>query len=112
MASGGTVLFYTRPGLQVSDVNSMVEVHFVLTSHGWYQSELALDNVELKSPAGCQQPQISLVVKVITWGRLLIEDDPTGFSFAKLQSIANGIDNLTSKFNQLFVSNKEKEYSS
>ena len=102
--------YFTHPKLQVSDVKDPVEVHFVLTSHGWYWSELAPDN-------GAEEPSW-VPATTNRFGRgsnymgKTVEDDPNGFSFAKLQSIAIGIDNLTSKFNQLFVSNKEKEYSS
>lgn len=99
--------YYTHEGLRVSDENEKVAIHFVLTSHGWYWSELAPDN-------GVEEPSWTSAAKNVFgdgshYRGKTVQEEPNGFSFGKLRSV--GLSSLPSKFGRLSISNKEKEYS-
>ena len=57
-------------GLKVSDVQDEVPIYFVLTSHGWYWSDISPFDGK-KYPTGYQQKRMVLVEEVRTEGKLL-----------------------------------------
>ena len=100
-------VYFTHKGLTVTGEKDTVKIHFVLTSHGWYWSNVAPDN-------GAEEPSwTSARTNVFDHGSIhtgkTVVEDPNGFTFDKLRSV--GIDNLPQMFNErLGLSNKEKEY--
>ena len=98
--------YFTHKELMVTGENDPIPIHFVLTSHGWYWSDLAPDN-------GVEEPSWSSAsTKKFDYGSIhsgkTVEEDPNGFTFNKLQSI--GIYNLPKSMFIESLSNKEMEY--
>lgn len=100
--------YFTHKELMVTGEKDTVPIHFVLTSHGWYWSDLAPDNgVEEPSWTSARTKTKKFDYGSIHGGKTVVED-PNGFTFDKLQSV--GIDNLPKFMFSEPLSNKEMEY--
>ena len=101
--------YFTHPGLKVSDVEDTVEIHFVLTGHGWYWSELSPDN-------GTQEPSWApATTHVFGYGShykgKTVEDEHDGFSFDRLQSVEIGSLKTDSELMDIGSNKEEENYS-
>lgn len=98
--------YFTHPGLKVSDMEDTVKIHFVLTGHGWYWSELSPDN-------GAQEPSWAPATTSVFgdgshYRGKTVEDEHDGFSFDRLQSVEIGSVKTDSELMDI-GSNKEEE---
>ena len=98
--------YFTHKELMVTGENDPIPIHFVLTCHGWYWSDLEPDN-------GAEEPSwTSASTKKFGHGSIhsakTVVEDRNGFTFNKLQSV--GIHNLPKSMFIEPLSNKEMEY--
>ena len=98
--------YFTHNGLMVAGENDPIPIHFVLTSHGWYWSDLAPDN-EVEEPSWTSADTDKFGLGSIHRGKRVVQD-PNGFTFERLQSIQIRDVNLVQWIDELSLSNKYK----
>ena len=91
----------------VAGENDPIPIHFVLTSHGWYWSDLAPDN-EVEEPSWKSADTDKFGLGSIHRGKRVVQDT-NGFIFEKLQSIRIRDVNLVHWIDELSLSNEYKE---
>ena len=91
----------------VAGENDPIPIHFVLTSHGWYWSDLAPDN-GVEEPSWTSADTDKFGLGSIHRGKRVVQD-PIGFTFKKLQSFQIRDVNLVQQIDELSLSNEYKE---
>ena len=99
--------YFTHKGLMVAGENDPIPIHFVLTSHGWYWSDLAPDN-GVEEPSWTSADTDKFGLGSIHRGKRVLQD-PIGFTFKKLQSFQIHDVNLVQQIDELSLSNEYKE---